>query len=149
MTNLNAHLERFQTAYKDLFHVIRTYPETLREQSGACGFWSPRQVLAHLSGWLVEGDTRFRLYEKEESTAPKRYDMDVFNAESVAARAHLTWEETINELRSNENILVQHVQKVITRGETHVNGYAKWLDALAEDCEAHTEQIRTFAKESA
>lgn len=143
---LKTSLEGFQAAYKDLYHVVSHYPQALRTASGACGVWSPREVLAHLSGWLVEAEARYRLYEKEAEPAPKRYDFDTFNAESVQARADLTWEETLNELRANEATLLAHLERVLKRTTAPYKGYAGWLDALANDCREHTGQLHAFAR---
>jgi hypothetical protein len=146
MSDLKVSLEGFQSAYKDLYHVVTHYPLDLRIEPGACGIWSPREILAHLSGWLVEAEARYRLYEKEPEPAPKRYDYDTFNAESVEARADLTWDETLNELRANHATLLAHLDRVMARTAEPYRGYAGWLDALARDCREHTDQLRAFAR---
>ncbi len=45
MSNLQTAFQRFHNAYTSLFTLIDQYPAEKREQGGACGVWSPRQVI--------------------------------------------------------------------------------------------------------
>ncbi len=147
--DIHAALAQFQDAYLKLLTLIESYPQEKREQPDACGAWSPKEVLAHLAGWLVEAEARYRLYEKDSAPAPKYYDdIDAFNEESVRARSGLTWEEQVNELRANYALIVRHAELVAARDSTPFVGYASWLVNLAEDCAEHTQQLRLFKETS-
>lgn len=138
-------LKQFEEAYLTLLNLVENYPHDKRQLPDACGVWSPKEVLAHLAGWLVEADARYRLYEKDSAPAPKHYDdIDTFNEESVRARGGLTWEEQVNELRANYAVIFHHAELVAARGGTPFAGYTSWLVSLAKDCTEHTEQLRTF-----
>lgn len=145
--DLRTALTQFQEAYLKLLTLIESYPHDKREQPDACGMWSPKEVLAHLAGWLVEADARYRLYEKDSAPAPKHYDdIDAFNEESVRARSGLTWQEQVNELRANYAVIVHHAEHVAARGGTPFVGYTSWLVSLANDCAEHTDQLRAFGE---
>lgn len=138
-------LKQFEAAYQTLLTLIEAYPTDKRERPDACGYWSPKEVLAHLAGWLVEAEARYRLYEKDSAPAPKHYDdLDMFNHESVRVRTGLTWDEQVNELRANHAIIMRHAQGVAARGGTPFEGYASWLVSLAQDCAEHTAELRAF-----
>lgn len=145
MSDIHTSLNRFREAYLTLLTIVENYPPEKREQSGACGYWSPKEVLAHLAGWLVEAAARYRLYDKDSAPARKHYDdFDAFNRESVDARGGMSWEEQINELRANYHVIEHHAGVVAARSPEPFKGYASWLDTLAQDCEEHTVELREF-----
>lgn len=143
--DLQSAFKQFEHAYTTLLNLIEAYPADKRERPNACGYWSPKEILAHLAGWLVEADTRYRLYEKDSNPAPKHYDdLDTFNRESVEARAPMTWQEQVNELRANYHLIQHHAASVAARAGTPFIGYVEWLESLAQDCTEHTEELRAF-----
>ena len=69
MTDQVTALEKFQSALMHFRHVsgemlavADAYSPELAEKSEACGWWSPKQIIAHEAGWLVEVHRRFDLY---------------------------------------------------------------------------------------
>ena len=95
MTDYFLTYQQFQFAYADLVTLIDAYPKDKAEEAGALGVWSPKQIIAHLSGWVVEATQRYRDIPQSNSPNKEYSDWDGFNAESVASRAHLSWDETV------------------------------------------------------
>jgi hypothetical protein len=145
MGELSAAIEEFRTAYDDLLALVDQYPTTLREKAGACGDWSPRQVLAHCNGWIVEAEKRYDGYDVGD-TRKVPYDFDEFNARSVTLRTDQSWEETVAELRMLVANIIERAGAISAEKAAAEERYGGWLDALAEDCRDHTEQIRDFAE---
>jgi uncharacterized protein (TIGR03083 family) len=92
-----------------------TYAHTLRlieaitpeqaTQPGACGEWSACDVVAHFTGWHPEGQAQLQSL-LDDTYERKRYDFDQFNAESVAVRKHMTWEELVEEFKQSHAAFV-------------------------------------------
>src|SRR5690606_19496856 len=85
VSELTNAIQEFDSTYAEMFALVEQYPAELRTQSGACGTWSAREVLAHFSGWLVEVQRRYDGYDAGDSQKVQ-YDFDEFNARSVNAR---------------------------------------------------------------
>jgi hypothetical protein len=142
--DFQAAVTRFRAAYDGLFTLVSNYPAALVEKPGACGWWSPRQVLAHLAGWVKEANRRFDAFEAGDSASIAYRDrLDDFNAQSVAARATFTWGETLDELRAGVERLASRATR-LTTWQIHDPRYTEWLVSLQEDCVEHTEQLRAF-----
>jgi len=145
MDILNRNLAYFQEAYSHLFDLVERYPPHLVDKPGACGEWSPRQTLAHLSGWIVEAHRRFDEVLSGIVIPSMRYDVDAFNAQEVDARADLDWDAVVLELRSVARELQLQVEAIATDHRPANEFFAGWLKALARDAEEHTVQLREFA----
>lgn len=145
LSDISKAIEDFRSAYDQLFALVDHYPAHRRDQPGACGDWSARQVLAHCSGWIVEAAKRYDEYLAGELRGV-RYDFDTFNAGSVAARQAQTWDETLNELHALAETFIARSQALTPEQVAANERFAGWLDALAEDCVEHTQQLRSFAE---
>ncbi len=145
MSDLDSAIQEFSSAYADLFALIDTYPPQRREQPGACGVWSVREVLAHFSGWIVELNRRYDAYDaRDRGNVP--YDFDEFNAASVNERAGQSWDETVSELRGLVDSTISRAQAIPAETAAANRRYARWLEILAEDCREHTQGLRNFAE---
>lgn len=138
-------VNRFRGAFDALFNVLGNYPPDLRERSGACGAWSPRQVLAHMSGWLNEAHKRYSQFDHGvEGSA--HYDIDAFNAQSIAARSDLSWNTTVAELRGLVQDIAARAESIPPEKAAADPRYQEWLDALGRDCNEHLTQLLIFAR---
>jgi hypothetical protein len=138
-----AALNHLRDTFTSLFELVNAYPEALREKEGACGWWSPRQVLAHLSGWVEEAIRRFHAYDAGVKDSV-RYDDDAFNAQSVETRKDYDWQQTLDELRSCFLNLIALASKVDPERAAEDPRYRNWLRGLATDFEEHTQQLQAF-----
>ncbi|MBK8030604.1 MAG: hypothetical protein IPO91_06495 [Chloroflexi bacterium] len=144
--------EKFQTALQqfrkvsgDMLAVTDTYTPELAEKSEACGWWSPKQIIAHEAGWLVELHRRYDLFAAG-NVEPIEYDFDTFNAQSVEARAHLDWPGTLSEFRDLIARTISRAESLTAQQAGGIKGYGGWLDAMSEDMETHTHQLSEFKK---
>lgn len=135
----------FNTQYQRLLTYLADYPKDRQLKSGAAGKWSPRDILAHFAGWLVEANRRFDEFDAD-ITSTFKYDWDSFNAASVGTRAHLTWAETVEEVQQAYTTLSARAAQITP--DTTDSRYKGWLDGLAEDCKLHYGQLHVFITES-
>lgn len=135
--------ERYDRRFADLLTLASAYPADLRDREGACGWWSPRHVLQHLSGWLVEGDRRYSDYDAGLQQRVK-YDDDDFNAQSVEARKSIDWQASLAELRQAVRVMSEHAHRVTAAQAQADERYRDWMIGLSEDAELHAQQLRAF-----
>lgn len=147
-THVDPSLARLQRGYTALFALVDDFPEHRRDEPGACGEWSPRQILAHLSGWMVEAAARFAAIQAGDR-ANVQYDVDgdhaAFNRESVNARAALTWDETVDDLRSSFATFTTVAGALPAAALVADARYREWLDWLWKDNVEHMGQLCRFA----
>ncbi len=139
-------LDEWQDVYRGFFAALDLLPEHLREKPGLCGEWHARQLVAHMAGWhavalgrfvaIRSGDTQHVTYSAAA--------IDARNAEHVAARAHLSWAQTVAELRVNMARLYEEVRGLLIRRAAYDPRYGAWLRRLSDDARLHTEQIRAW-----
>jgi uncharacterized protein (TIGR03083 family) len=134
---------RFRAAFDTLLALAANYPEERRAVPGACGEWSPREVLAHLSGWIREAQHRYGRFASGTDD-DITYDEDAFNEQSLESRAYMDWNQTLSELRGLAHELSEQAQAVPPQLITAEPRYGHWLDSLAADCEQHTLELRAF-----
>lgn len=139
-------LAGFRVAYDSLFMVLSTYPRDKAEQSGACGRWSPKQLIAHLSGWVAEAHRRYDEFAEGDESDRTYEDFDSFNAHSVESRAHLNWTQTLGDLRQTVAQFTERA-KAVTGEQTEDRRYRAWLRGLERDCLEHTDELRQFANQ--
>ncbi len=111
---MDTELQKLQTelaaAYTRFFQIAARLEPEQRDRAGVCGEWSPKDVIAHLIGWDKALQT-FITNSDGFKPAPL-YDVNTFNAKSVAERRHLTWKEIIDALESSHTGLQQALTTV-------------------------------------
>jgi len=143
MAEFETKFAEFRAAYDNLFALLETYPFDKCEKPGACGWWSPKQILAHFSGWIAEGLKRYRDYDAGDPSNIT-YDDDSFNAQVVDARAHLDWNATVAELRNLVRDFTNHAENLPTDRRLADKRYTDWMIGLGNDCKEHTQQLKHF-----
>ena len=125
--------------------MAETYPERLQTQSGACGTWSAREVIAHLNGWIVEALRRFPRYAR--GTGDITYNKDSFNGVSIRLRRGKDYEMIVAELRDVSAKLAQFA-RTLPEYEIQQNGhrYVEWLTNLTREAHEHITQLQEFAR---
>lgn len=129
-------------AHTSFMSVAAQLPPTLYDQTGVCGVWTPKQVVAHLVGWDLEATRGFRALLAGE---PEQFvqDVDVFNHQSVDQRADLSWQETLQQLSSAYASFQQAIDALVVA--QHVApGYLGWLHGRIEDYHTHTAQLQAW-----
>lgn len=134
-------LAAYEQAYTTLFASLLDYPPHRQRQSGACGDWSPQQVIMHLAGWLIEAQRRFRRYP---ATGQVQYNVDVFNDVSVWDRETQRWEQSVAECQREYEKLLAMAQTLKAYQIERERRYAEWLTALANQARHHGAQLEAF-----
>ncbi len=141
---LRAGMEADYAAFRQ---AAESMPAARREEPGVCGVWSPRQVAAHLAGWLEEG-ARFFPKRLAEPDYEANYDDDAVNAASVAARAGQSWEETLAEL-SERYAQFGAAADALPAEARRDWPFPGWLRGLARDFREHGAQLRAWLPDEA
>lgn len=133
-------LARWSEAVRNFFALLDEVPPGLGERPGACGIWSVKEVVAHLAGWEWETVRRMRLAVANPNLPDAAYDVDGFNAASVAVRSRMSWRATVEDLQKASAALAN----TATGGEAPSILKTKWLSRRSADYEAHTVEIRAW-----
>jgi hypothetical protein len=142
-------LARFRRGYAALFALVDDFPEELRDAAGALGEWTPREILAHLIGWVNEAQKR--LGEIEAGDRQNQHNelgdnFATFNAKSVEARAEQKWDETVAELHSTVDQFSLQAAEVAPDRAAGDPRYEEWLMGLWNDCIEHMGHLIKFVE---
>jgi hypothetical protein len=140
---MDAELEKLQTelstVYARFFQVATALEPAKHNQPGVCGDWSPKEVVAHLTGW----DKSVQEFIADPDGFDPPYDVDTFNAKSVSERQHLSWDESIDELQAGFRGL-QKVVSTVTADMRIYNRISEWLKLRREDYDLHAGQLQDW-----
>ncbi len=135
---------RWANAANRFMKLVDGLPSELRERPGACGTWSVRELVAHCAGWEWEGARRLRLIAADPTLPDAFYDVDRFNAASVAARSRQDWARTLDELLKASRTFARAAAVLPEDARTR-----EWLLGRAVDFEEHCEGIQRWLTETA
>jgi DNA polymerase III epsilon subunit-like protein len=134
---------RWMRAARAFTTLLDELPAELRERPGACGDWSVRDVVAHCAAWEWEGARRLRLIAADPTLPDAVYNIDGFNAASVAVRARQDWTRTLDELNKASNTLAKAASLRLEDTRTQ-----EWLLGRAADFEEHAEGLQHWLAET-
>jgi hypothetical protein len=131
-------LKEYSSAYDNFFKVMIQLEPHKRSQSGLSGDWSPKDVISHLIGW----DQAVQAYIADPGgfDPDPLYEVDTFNAKSVADRQNQSWEETLDELQSSSENLQKAIRTVTTEMKIYYR-LSEWLKGRGKDYKFHTRQL--------
>ena len=105
-------------------------------------------MVAHSTGWELEAVARLRAIRADPALPGVTYDVDAFNAASVAARRRMDWDAALDELRRAhtelEALLATVSQEEATGDERFAESARHWVAGRAEDFEHHAAQLRAW-----
>ncbi len=136
--------ERLAAAFASFLETCGRLDPGLYETGTVGGQWSLRDVVAHLTGWDHEATERFWRF-LAGPTDDISYNNDEFNARSVAARQHFTYQQAVKELRSVHRGLEEAIAAVQPEDLEAEGRFAEWLAALSKHYEEHTAQLQAIA----
>jgi hypothetical protein len=144
MTGLQNDVQALQTAYTAFFEQAQALPDALKEAPDACGHWSPKEILAHMCGWVTEAQRRFKRYPA--GTGDMQYHTDAINEVFVWQRRDQSYDDCLADLRDAVQTLISMTDDIpehhLARDE---NRYREWLVALRRDADHHRQQLEAFA----
>jgi hypothetical protein len=114
--DLIAMLDALRDAERDLFAMV---PPGTRDQAGAFGEWSPKDVLAHLGAWRAIEARRLEARAAGEAAFPTEdpppdEPIDESNATLQARSRDLTWETVAAEADASVASLIAAVERSST-----------------------------------
>jgi DNA polymerase-3 subunit epsilon len=134
---------RWMRAARAFSTLLDDLPAELRERPGACGEWSVREVVAHCAAWEWEGARRLRLIAADPTLPDAVYNIDGFNAASVAVRAQQDWTKTLDELIKASNTFARAASLRLEDTRTQ-----EWLLGRAGDFEEHAKGLQHWLAET-
>lgn len=138
--------KRLAAAYNGFLAACDHLGPGLYEDGTIIGQWSLRDVVAHFTGWDHEATERFWRF-LAGPTEDTTYNNDKFNARSVAARQHFSYQQAIKELRSVHRGLEEAIAAVQPEDLETDSRFAEWLKALSTHYEEHTTQLQSIASQ--
>ena len=141
---LNEAITTFQEAQHEFIGSLNTLPVAKQEQSGARGVWSPKDVIAHLTGWMQEAMRRYPRYAL--GTGDIKYNIDAYNALNVRLRRLHSYDAVLAEFHHVADQWMAMANAVTLQQHEHDKRYAHWLTSLARELREHGEQMAAFAK---
>lgn len=144
--DFRAALAQLQTGYDAFTHILAQVPVARQTLGGACGDWSPQQVVQHISGWLMEARRRFERYPR--GTAAVTYDVDALNAVFIWERKAQSWEQTLAELAHRQQALVAVAEDTAAYQVEREGRYLWWLRSMAQEYRNHGTEIVAFSDEA-
>lgn len=129
------------TAFQDAAWAL---PTALREQRGACGDWTAREVVCHSTGWEAEALRRLREVRANPLSPERTYDDDLFNAAQVAARRELGWVAALADLAVAHAALSAFLGTITPEEAARDGHFAEWAHGRASDFAEHGAQLRAW-----
>jgi len=114
-----------------------------REQAGACGGWTAREVVCHATGWEAEALARLRAIRADPATPARTYDDERFNAAQVAVRHDLGRAAALAELLVAHAALAAFLATIGPEA-AHDGRFVEWAQGRADDFADHTAQLRAW-----
>lgn len=138
-------IKQLQELQNEFIHAVTSLDPSEREKSGVCGVWSPKQVVAHMTGWEIETILQFQ--RVRDSNEAIEHDIDAFNEKSVQQRKHLSWKETIEELTTIQNRFNETLRSISPDDESINKQYLELMDVQIEHYMHHTGQLEEWLKD--
>lgn len=140
---MDPQLEELQTelgaAHENFIRIAQSLAPEQRNQTGVCGDWSPKDVIAHLIGW----DEAVQAYIEDPENFDPPYDVHAHNAKSVAARNELSWQEVVTDLATGF-LSLQRAVATVTPKMTIYERVVEWLPGRRADYEVHAGQLAVW-----
>jgi hypothetical protein len=132
-----------RTSSNFLIAAKKLSPE-LAEISGVCGDWSPKDVVAHLTGWNYEAVRHYCAFQAGATPAAANSEnaIDAYNARFVTERSHLTWEQALQALEDSLIEFEKAVDKLPPEEIPRHKRYTEWLQWMGEDYENHLQHVK-------
>lgn len=139
MTTWRDDVARLKTLQDAFVRRVRELDARTRRDA-VCGEWTPKEVVAHLTGWELEVTRQFEQFEDGVSDAIE-HDVDRFNRESVRARQHLSWRETVDELENAQQAFYRKATSIQDDLVAAHDQFEEWVSVQIDHYRHHLEQL--------
>lgn len=127
--------ELFSSSGRFIQSVKKLNPD-IREEVIDKSAWSPKNVLSHIVGWDKEVAKKFKEFIVNPD-ADDEYDIDAFNAKSVAERKDKSWNDVMDEFK---RVQVELSKVVNDLSEDNINSdprFIEWVEVLTGHYDHH------------
>jgi len=138
-------IAEYETAYAAFKACAETYPADLRQAVGVTDEWSAQDVIAHLNGWFVEGQRRFKRFPR--GTGKVQYNVDTFNKVSLWLRESKDYDDLLEELDTLSTEFVTSLQALPPARIERESRYADWLEDMTREMKDHRAQMMAFLEQ--
>lgn len=131
--------------YQSFLESCEALSQEQAHASGACGEWSAKAVVDHLTGWQVES---LPILKKLLETDDKDFnlDIDAFNRSSVRDREDLSWEDSLMAFKLSFESFDKGLDDItVSRFRTNA-GFKSWLKAMTHEYKFHIVHIQRAQK---
>lgn len=135
--------DRLKDLQNEFIRITQRLEKSRRTEPGVCGSWSPKEVVAHLSGWDKEVIRQFDLFLDGLDEAIE-HDIDEFNKQSVYERSHLSWDETVNELKEAHQQFYRKAKSIPLQQIAKNDEYRDWMEVQIEHYIHHIDQFKEW-----
>lgn len=136
-------IEELSNLQHQFIEVAQQIDEAKRNLPGVCGSWSPKEVVAHITGWDKEVIKQFGLFQDGLEKAME-HDIDEFNKKSVQERSHLSWEETVAELQQAHDQFYQKAMSISNQELSTNEEYRDWIEVQIDHYIHHRKQLKKW-----
>jgi flagellar biosynthesis chaperone FliJ len=123
--------------------IAENLEKSKRNKPGVCGSWSPKEVVAHLSGWDKEVIRQFDLFLDGLDEAIE-HDINEFNKQSVRERRHLSWDKTVEELKGVHERFYKKTKSIPPQEISKNDEYRDWMEVQIEHYIHHINQVKEW-----
>jgi uncharacterized damage-inducible protein DinB len=132
---------RMSSAFDDFIGACNALTPEKWQQSNACGEWSAKNIVDHLTAWQKESLTILESLLEGTSNVFD-YDIDSFNAASVKDLENLSWQESLEDFEASYRAFEQALSQV-TEAQYRTNkGFTAWIKAMIHEYEFHLPHIQ-------
>ena len=134
-------VSQMQESYQSFLEACESLSQSQATTSGACGEWSAKAVVDHLTGWQVES---LPILQNLLETDDQDFDLeiDAFNRRSVRDREDLTWEDSLMAFKLSFESFEKGLDDItVSRFRTNA-GFKSWLKAMTHEYKFHIVHIQ-------
>ena len=133
-------------AFNGFLETCNQFDPGLYEQPIIDNQWSVKDIVAHLTAWDHEATERFWRF-LAGPTEDITYNVDEFNARSVAARQHFSYNQAIKEWKNVHNGLEEAIAAVQPEDLETESRFVEWLQAISKHYAEHTAQLKSVVSQ--
>lgn len=134
-------VSQMRESYQSFLEACEALTQDQALASGACGEWSAKAVVDHLTGWQVES---LPILKKLLETENEDFDLDIeaFNRTSVRDREDLAWEDSLTAFKLSFESFDKGLEDItVSRFRTNA-GFKSWLKAMIHEYQFHIVHIQ-------
>ena len=99
--------------HRSFMRAIRVIDEPDRNKAGLCGFWSAKDVIAHLASYeLIIGEVLGKINGLRATPNYDRFLAGHFNDAEVEARQSKTYEQVLEEYKAARDIVKEEIKNI-------------------------------------